>query len=333
MQTALRPLRKLGGALRRHWHAWVDGSEPVPFYFKLELSRRCNLRCLHCGVWQQAPAAEAMPLERWLGIVSEIGRWAAPCHLSITSGEPLLAEPLFAVLAAARREGLRVSLVSNGTLIGRSEARQLRDIGVRTLILSLDGVSAATHDLGRGLPGAHARVLQALDCIAQEDFSGRTQLQTIIAGHNLAELGGLVRLARERGLEGIRFQALQPRGEGWQDLWPKDPEAVSRAIAELLDLQAGGFPVLNPPGQLEVLRTYFRDPEAALPGVSCRAAETLYVGARGEVYACRSMEPLGDACQASLREIWRSPATRTRLTDIRRCRRACILLNCNYRES
>ncbi|OGS41516.1 MAG: hypothetical protein A3J82_03505 [Elusimicrobia bacterium RIFOXYA2_FULL_69_6] len=328
-----RPLRKLLGAARRRWRAWRDGSPPVPVFFKLELSRACNLRCLHCGVPDDPPAPEGLPLERWLALVEEISAWAGPCHLTVVSGEPLLADGFFPVVEKAAREGLAVTVVSNGTLIGAPEARRLSEAGVRTLILSLDGARPETHDLGRGVPGTHARVLAALERVCAAGLAPRTQLQAIIAAHNLAELPDLVRLAEERRLAGIRFQALQPRGEGWRRFWPEDPGEVSRAIDALLELQAGGSPVLNPAAQLEALRTYYRDPGAEPAAVACRCAATLYIARGGAVHLCRAMDPVGDVRSASLRGIWGSPPVRERLAAVRSCRRPCILMNCHYPAS
>lgn len=324
--------RKLLGALRRSFFALIDRSEPVPRFFKLEMSPRCNLRCVHCEQWRNTRDPEDLPLERWLSLVAEIASWAAPCHLHISCGEPMLEPGVFPVIAEAQRRGLTVTLVTNGTLIDGECAARLRESGLRNLLVSLDGSRPETHDRSRGVPGTHVKVLRALDHLEGAGLSPRVQIQTIIAGHNLAELPELVRFAEARGLAGIRFQALLARGEGWRELWPADSEAVVGAIDGLLRMKSAGSPVLNPAAQLEAMKTHFRRPGAPFPELSCRSAETFAVGRRGDAYLCRLMEPVGDVRGLSPREVWRTAAARRRRGQVRACHESCILLNCHYRS-
>lgn len=324
------PRRKLIGAIRRRFFALRDRSEPVPRFFKLEMAPRCNLRCVHCEQWRNERDPEDLPLERWLGLVSEIARWAAPCHLSISCGEPMLEPGVFPVIASAQRQGLTVTLVTNGTLIDGECAARLRESGLRNLLVSLDGSRPETHDRSRGVAGTHARALAALDHLDYEGLSSRVQIQTIIAGHNLAELPDLVRLAESRGLSGIRFQALLARGARWREVRPEDPEAAVRAIDRLLRMKASGSPILNPAAQLEAMKTHFRRPGEPFPELVCRSSATLAVGRKGDAYLCRSMEPVGDVRRVPIREAWRASSVRRRRGQVHSCHEPCILLNCHY---
>ncbi|MBI5240633.1 MAG: glycosyltransferase [Elusimicrobia bacterium] len=327
------PLRQLAGRVRRRYTAFLDRSEPVPRFFKLEMAAACNLRCFHCDQWSQAPGSGGLPLERWLSLVDEIADWAAPCHLTISCGEPALEPGIFPVISAAQRRGVTVTLVSNGTLIDEACAARLRESGLRNMVVSLDGYRPETHDRGRGVSGTHARVLRALDCLAREGLQARTQLQAIVAGHNLDELAGLVRLAAGSDLAGIRFQALLPRGTRWRELWPQDAERAVLAIDGLMSLQASGSPILNPPGQIEAMKAYYRRPDAGFPGLACRCAATCAVDHQGGVFLCRAMAPVGDVRRNSLREAWRAEEVGRRMAAVRACHKSCILLNCHYQAS
>jgi MoaA/NifB/PqqE/SkfB family radical SAM enzyme/GT2 family glycosyltransferase len=323
-------LRRTAGAVRRVVRGW---DAPVPRYFKLELAPACNLRCLHCGQWGRAPHPDRIPSRRWLELVDEIADWAAPCHLTVSCGEPLLEPAALPVAAAAQRRGITVTLVTNGTLIDASAAARLRQSVLRNLVVSLDGCRPETHDLGRGVPGTHARVLRALDHLAGAGLAPRVSLQALVAGHNLGELADLVRLAEVRGLAGVRFQALLPRGAEWSRLWPRDAGQAARAIDGLLRLKSSGSPVLNPASQLEAMRSYCLDSEGGLPNLLCRCAETCAVDERGAVYLCRAMEPVGDVRSGSLREVWSGGSAGRALAAVRACRRPCLLLNCHYQAS
>jgi MoaA/NifB/PqqE/SkfB family radical SAM enzyme len=175
--------------------------------------------------------------------------------------------------------------------------------------------------------------MRAFEHLERQGLSSRTQIQTTIAGHNLSELADLVRLARDLGLSGIRFQAMMARGEHWRELWPKDAEAAVRALDGLLALQAAGAAILSPPSQLEAMKPYFRDPSAGLPELSCRSAATFAVDRKGAAYLCRVMEPVGDVRLSSPRDVWRGPLVGGRRAEVLSCHKPCVLLNCHFQAS
>lgn len=129
----------------------------------LHPTRLCNLACLHCYSTsdpQQRSALDADLLCRGLSLLRREGYSA----LSISGGEPLVYPALLTVVQHARAEGFRVSLITNGLLVGaRTEGLlQLLD-GVA---VSFDGL-AATHNALRGRADAFERASAAVAYLAQ----------------------------------------------------------------------------------------------------------------------------------------------------------------------
>jgi MoaA/NifB/PqqE/SkfB family radical SAM enzyme len=134
----------------------------VPRLVFWELTKGCNLRCVHC----RASAQElASPLDLdtvdSLKVIDKISAYARPV-LVLSGGEPLFRKDLFALAAYATERGLPVALASNGTLITPEVAYRLRACGIRRVAISFDGADAETHDRFRGQPGAFEAALRGL---------------------------------------------------------------------------------------------------------------------------------------------------------------------------
>ena len=57
---------------------------------------------------------------------------------------------------------IRSYYATNGTLITKEKAKQLKEVGLSYVGISLDGLEA-THDRFRGVAGAYQKALQAVD--------------------------------------------------------------------------------------------------------------------------------------------------------------------------
>jgi len=51
---------------------------------------------------------------------------------------------------------------------------------------------------------------------------------------------------------------------------------------------------------------------------------------KGDVYLCRSMEPIGNIKESTPEEIWNSKKAEEIRERIKRCNKSCKVLNCNY---
>lgn len=129
-----------------------------------EVTRACDLACTHCRAAARPTAdpGELTPVEA-LGLIDQLAD-LDPGVVVLTGGDPLKRPDLFPMIEAAIRRGLRIALAPSVTpLLTRTAVARLADAGVGRIALSLDGPDAATHDRMRGVPGAFARTLAAID--------------------------------------------------------------------------------------------------------------------------------------------------------------------------
>ena len=112
----------------------------------LEVTRRCNLRCLHCYA-DAGPDGEEMTLDQIEQFATDLTRLGTP-GVCLTGGEPMMRRDILEVLDCLRHKGLAVTMASNGTLFTPNIAKQVAR-RVAAISVSLDGLATA-HDHLRG---------------------------------------------------------------------------------------------------------------------------------------------------------------------------------------
>ena len=185
---------------------------PVPRLIFWELTKGCNLRCIHC----RASAQElASPLDLntadAVKVIDKISAYARPV-LVLSGGEPLFRKDLFALASYATERGLPVALASNGTLITPEVAARLRASGIRRVAISFDGADAETHDRFRGQPGAFEAALRGL--LAAQEAGLSTQINTTVTRRTAPQLPRILQMAVTLGVDALHTFLLVPVGCG-----------------------------------------------------------------------------------------------------------------------
>lgn len=192
-------------------HAHPSG-ENTPRLIFWEVTKGCNLRCIHC----RASATELssprdLSTRTALGIIDQIAETAKPI-LVLSGGEPLYRSDIFQLASYGHDRGLRVALATNGTLVTKEVARMIVDSGVKRVSISLDGADAATHDTFRSIPGAFDAAVQGLRNLKALGMS--VQINTTIARHNAKQLPEVLQLAKSLGADALHTFLLVPVGCG-----------------------------------------------------------------------------------------------------------------------
>ncbi|HLI63805.1 MAG TPA: radical SAM protein [Terriglobales bacterium] len=177
-----------------------------------EVTKGCNLRCIHC----RATATELMsPADlstaKALDIIDQIAGFANPI-LVLSGGEPLYRQDIFQLAEYATGRGLRVALATNGTLVTKDIAEKIKSSGIKRVSISLDGADAVTHDTFRGIPGAFEAAIYGMKNLQQLGVS--VQINTTIARHNAHQLPDVLELARRLGADALHTFLLVPVGCG-----------------------------------------------------------------------------------------------------------------------
>lgn len=182
-----------------------------PISATLELTRRCNLRCAHCYLGDQADQHRGRDRERGAEAVqAALSEWAeAGClYLLITGGEPMLRPDFAEVYRHARGLGLVVSTFTNGTLVDDGIVGLFREWPPRKVEISLYGATAATHDAATGVPGSHARTWAGIRRLREAGI--RVGLKTLLMKTNLREFAAMEKQADDLGVAFRHDAAILP---------------------------------------------------------------------------------------------------------------------------
>jgi pyruvate-formate lyase-activating enzyme len=211
----------------------------------IELTNRCNFRCLHCFPERHAATGD-LPLAIIEKVLQE-GRDCGIDHLAFTGGEPTIYRQFPEIIREVCAAGYTFSVVSNGLTFPQIYPVLLRHRSDFTgVTFSLDGAREATHDQLRGL-GSYRRVLRAASiCVVKAlPFT----LNMMLTAQNRHEVHEMVGLAGRLGSQGVRFGHLMPTLEtalGQLDLSPRERREVE---AEIWHLQkTASVPVGMAPG-------------------------------------------------------------------------------------
>ncbi len=266
--------------------------EHRPLAALLELTYRCNLKCVYCYNDRER-IREHLDTAEWIGILGQIAEMGV-LHLALSGGEPLLHPGFDEILAEARRLEFATRIKTSGDLLTRRRARRIRELGDPFLVeLSLHGADAATHERQTRVPGSFARLLGNARAAVEEGL--RVRFVCTLTRWNEDQLDGMAALAGELGIP-LRLSAdVAPRDDG--DRSPLElrvsPEGYRRYRAWLS--RQGGLveDAASTPDPGEVERT-------------CGAAATGFtVDPLGNVLPCvQWRQAAGNLREAPLGEIW-----------------------------
>jgi heme b synthase len=178
-----------------------------------EVTRACDLACLHCRAVAQ-PHADPRQLstDEAFRLVDDIAAFRQPVILILTGGDPLKRSDIFAIAERASRANLRVVMSPSGTQVTPASVAELKRVGVQRISVSLDGSTAALHDVFRRVPGAFE---QATASLAYAREGGLPfQINTTVTRHNRHDLAEMLRLAVEIGAVTWDVFMLVPTGRG-----------------------------------------------------------------------------------------------------------------------
>src|SRR5580698_7068309 len=131
----------------------------IPLNVHLDLTYRCNERCVHCYLdHEDHGEMTTMEIKDLLDELAGAGVF----FLTLSGGEILLRKDFFEILEYARELMFCVKLKSNAVLIREREAARIRDLGVESVQISIYSHRPEVHDAITLVPGSLKRSLNAI---------------------------------------------------------------------------------------------------------------------------------------------------------------------------
>ncbi|MBP7274594.1 MAG: TIGR04053 family radical SAM/SPASM domain-containing protein [Kiritimatiellae bacterium] len=213
----------------------------APFLVIWEVTRACTLACKHCrAAAEDVRHPDELTTEEGFRLLEDVAGMGTPI-IVFTGGDPLQRNDLECLVRHGKSLGLRVGVIPAATeLCTRDRIRSLSDAGVDQLAISLDSADSAAHDDLRGVPGAHAKALEAAGWV--KECGVPLQINSVIGPWNERALDRLAEEVRRLGAVFWEVFFLVPTGRG-VDLERMDSRRADEILAWLLD-HAEGAPYL-----------------------------------------------------------------------------------------
>jgi radical SAM protein with 4Fe4S-binding SPASM domain len=290
-----------GQLLVSHAQEWAH-ARLIPLNATIELTQRCNIRCVHCYNFDRAAApadscgtgdGPELSDDEILRLMGDL-REAGCLFLTLTGGEALSHPSLFTFLDRARDLNLAVQLLSNGTLLRPGVAARLGKYqNLLGVSISLYGATPEVHDAITQVNGSFRRTWAGVERLRAVGVTVR--LKFIVMRGNAHEVEAMRATAESRGYAHMVDLTITARHDGTAG---SVETRVDRA--ELERLYRGPLSDLVPLGRRQVT-------EAEFP---CNCARgNCAVSARGDVFPCISVPwRAGNVREQPFRDIWeRSP--------------------------
>lgn len=191
-----------------------------------EVTMGCNMRCGHCGSSCAEPLKDELNAEEALTLcdqIAELGlRW-----ITLSGGEPLTRRDTPLLVKRLSEKGVAVNMITNGWLLDSGMAQKLKESGISTVAISIDG-TPEIHDKIR-CKGAFEHARNAF--LTMKELGIQTGAVTTITKQNVDILKELKEELISMGVQTWQVQLGLPMGNMKERPdWVLDPEQVRDII-------------------------------------------------------------------------------------------------------
>ena len=192
---------------------YVLGKLSGPTSISLDVTTKCNLKCVHCfnnsgGV----DSSQDLTNEELLNVSEQIVE-LSPMSVCLCGGEPLLRDNLFEIAKTISGNVGALNMVCNGYAMNQGIADKLAYYGFSMIQISLDGINRFQHDSFRGVRGAYERATNAIKYLKN---AGIDKIATSLVPNllNYKSFPEYVDMCCELGVDVIRIMPFIPMGRG-----------------------------------------------------------------------------------------------------------------------
>lgn len=216
-------------------------------YAVWEITLKCNLACGHCGSRAGSTRVKELTTEECFDLVRQMAE-VGITEVTLIGGEAYLRRDWLEIAKAITDHGMICSMTTGGYGISRAVAAKMREAGLSTVSVSVDGMQN-THDELRGRKGSWEACFRTLNFLREEGIytGANSQINRLSA----PEYPMLYEKLFEAGIRGWQWSMTVPMGNAVEN------NKILLQPAELLDV----FPMLA-----LVVQQAARDGVAVQPG-------------------------------------------------------------------
>ncbi len=290
----------------------------------LHITNRCTSKCQYCSFSSGRLNLEELTFDEIKQNIEDAISLGCE-HIHITGGEPLMRADVFDIIEFVISKKLEVRLQTNGTLLNEEKIKRLENIGLKSIMISLDSCFEEKHDQTRG-KGTYQTTISAIKSILKTDISLR--VNSVITKVNYQDIYKTIKFLYRMGIRNYSAFYFSPIGVGRSRIedWlsPMEYKNFWNELNKKIKEQKHLFPDMN----IIIEKGYADWKEASRIDISdfsgcgggCmdtyKKREYLILRSDGNVYPCiMAIDdiPLGNVRQTSLKDIYQNSPEWTRM--------------------
>jgi len=194
-------------------YSWLEKAQKenafqylVPTHIFWEITTGCNLLCSTCDYTAEKECSkDDLSTMQAFDLIDGVTSLSRPT-LIITGGEPLIRPDFFEITQYAVSKGLKVYVITNGTLLYPSTAAKLKEIGIDRVAVKIAGSKPITHDQFHGVNGSFERTLLGVSNL--HDAGIDIQFNVTITKQNIHELDDIIELSTKFHIKTLQLSIL-----------------------------------------------------------------------------------------------------------------------------
>lgn len=260
----------------------------------LEITYRCNERCIHCYVDDDIERNKELTLDEYKRILDSLAELGC-ANVLLTGGEVCLRSDLLSITEYAIQKGIFVDIYTNGLALEMDTLLRLSELKVNSVSFSLYGATPAVHDRITCVPGSFSKTINSI--LMCKAFGIDTYIKSVAMKQNFHEIEDLFRLGKKFQVPIAVSTRISSSHKGkcadeYRLLDAEKYQVVSRAILN-------NDPLTDE--EIEQL-SVGREPQI------CRIGRnSISIDPYGAVFPCNALQfPLGNVRDQALTEIYKS---------------------------
>lgn len=262
---------------------------------QIELTSRCNERCVHCYI-PQNDGNQHMDSDLLWSVLDQC-RDIGINQIILSGGEPMLHPDFWKVIEHANWNNCRVRVFSNLTLLDDNMANELKKWKVHEVQASLYSVEPAIHDAVTRLPGSCEKTKRGIETLHEKGVP--VFVSCPITKINKDSYPGVLFFAQGLKIGSVPDNMImaQSNGNGGNLEYRLNIDEALKVIQNVLDNDTAY--------DAERFSPRYHNPDTALPCVQGLCKNAVCINAKGEVVPSPEWYyVLGDLKKQTLRDVW-----------------------------
>jgi len=268
---------------------------PKELFYLISLA--CNERCSKCSHWKHKTTEPLIDINHVIGLINHIKSLREVC---LVGGEPLLHKSrIFSILKAIESNGIRINLVTNGTLADTAFLKKIKGKNIH-IVFSIDTLDEDFWQFVRGTRSYETVMRNLNSAIELLGPSGQLSIQSVLSQETEKHIDDVRSFAQKNNLFHSTQEYLH---DGFEGSWTA---LKSKALA---------------------FDTH---------GICYSAGKNISIMPNGDVFTCFQQnlisgcaKPLGNLNQNPPAEILNSAYLKNVLSSMKSCNLPCKTLSCN----